>query len=107
MQSEKKIPMTTQQVFKEYSIVKTIGIVKGNTIRARHLGKDILAGFKSMIGSEIEEYTKMMADAREQAIGPSQKNEYPHVNKEGNHDKRKGIVGGIPFVVFSWANWRS
>ena len=68
MQSEKKIPMTTQQVFKEYSIAKTIGIVKGNTIRARHLGKDILAGFKSMIGGEIEEYTKMMAEAREQAI---------------------------------------
>jgi uncharacterized protein YbjQ (UPF0145 family) len=68
MNSEKKIPMTTQQVFKEYSIVKTLGIVKGNTIRARHLGKDIMAGFKAMIGGEIEEYTKMMAEAREQAI---------------------------------------
>ncbi len=49
-------------------IVRTLGLVKGSTIRARHLGKDILAGFKHMVGGEIEEYTKMMAEAREQAI---------------------------------------
>ncbi len=49
-------------------IVKTIGLVKGNTIRARHLGKDIIAGLKNMVGGEIEEYTKLMAEAREQAI---------------------------------------
>ncbi len=48
--------------------VKTIGLVKGNTIRARHIGKDILAGLKNLIGGEIEEYTKMMAEAREQAV---------------------------------------
>ena len=51
-----------------YRVVKTYGIVRGNTIRARHLGKDILAGFKNMVGGEIEEYTKMMAEAREQAL---------------------------------------
>lgn len=50
-------------------IVKTVGLVKGNTIRARHLGKDIIAGLKNMLGGEIEEYTKLMAEAREQAIG--------------------------------------
>lgn len=48
-------------------IKETLGIVKGNTIRARHLGKDILAGLKTLIGGEIEEYTKLMAEAREQA----------------------------------------
>jgi uncharacterized protein YbjQ (UPF0145 family) len=48
--------------------VKTFGLVKGNTIRARHLGKDILAGLKNLVGGEIEEYTKMMAEAREQAV---------------------------------------
>ena len=42
-----------------------------------------------------------------QEMKSSQKNEYPVVNKEEDHDKRKGIMGGIPFVVFSWANWRS
>ncbi len=49
-------------------IVKTLGMVKGNTIRARHVGKDILAGFKNIFGGEIEEYTKLMAEAREQAL---------------------------------------
>ena len=51
-----------------HRIVKTLGLVKGSTIRARHLGKDILAGFKNVIGGEIEEYTKMMAESREQAL---------------------------------------
>ncbi len=49
-------------------IVKTLGLVKGNTIRARHLGRDIIAGLRGMIGGEIKEYTKLMAEAREQAI---------------------------------------
>ncbi len=49
-------------------IVKTLGLVRGNTIRARHIGKDILAGFKNILGGEIEEYTKLMAEAREQAL---------------------------------------
>jgi uncharacterized protein YbjQ (UPF0145 family) len=51
-----------------YRVVKTLGLVRGNTIRARNIGKDILAALKNMIGGEIEEYTKMMAEAREQAI---------------------------------------
>ncbi len=49
-------------------IVKTLGIVKGNTIRARHIGKDILAAFKNIVGGEIHEYTKLMAESRDQAI---------------------------------------
>jgi len=49
-------------------IVKTLGMVKGNTIRARAIGKDILAGLKQLVGGEIEEYTKLMAEAREQAL---------------------------------------
>ncbi len=49
-------------------IAKTLGLVKGNTIRARHLGKDIVAGLKNLVGGEIEEYTKLMAEAREQAM---------------------------------------
>jgi len=51
-----------------YRIEKTLGLVRGNTIRARHMGKDILAGLKNLVGGEIEEYTKMMAEAREQSI---------------------------------------
>jgi uncharacterized protein YbjQ (UPF0145 family) len=49
-------------------IVKTLGLVKGNTIRARHIGKDILAVFRNIVGGEIHEYTKLMAESREQAI---------------------------------------
>ena len=49
-------------------IVKHLGLVKGNTIRARHIGHDIAAVFKNVIGGEIDDYTKMMAEAREQAL---------------------------------------
>lgn len=49
-------------------IVKTLGLVKGNTMRARHIGKDILALLKNIVGGEIEEYTKLLAESREQAI---------------------------------------
>lgn len=49
-------------------IVKTLGLVRGNTIRVRHIGRDILAILKTLIGGEIQTYTKMMAEAREQAI---------------------------------------
>ena len=51
-----------------YKVVRTLGLVRGNTIRARHVGRDILAGLKGLVGGEIEEYTKMMGEAREQAI---------------------------------------
>lgn len=51
-----------------HRVVRTLGLVRGNTIRARHVGRDILAVLKNLVGGEIEEYTKMMAEAREQAI---------------------------------------
>jgi len=50
------------------TIVETLGLVRGNTIRARHVGKDIVAGLRNIVGGEIREYTKMMAESREQAI---------------------------------------
>jgi len=49
-------------------IVQTIGLVRGNTIRARHLGHDLLAGLKNMVGGEISDYTKMIAECREEAL---------------------------------------
>lgn len=51
-----------------HRIVRSFGLVYGNTIRARHVGKDILAGLKNIVGGEIQEYTKLMAEAREQAL---------------------------------------
>ena len=49
-------------------IKQTIGLVKGNTIRARNIGRDIIAALKNLVGGEIEEYTKLLAQSREQAI---------------------------------------
>jgi len=46
-----------------YRIVSSHGLVRGNTIRARHVGKDITAGLRNLVGGEITEYTKMMAEA--------------------------------------------
>ena len=60
--------ITTTSKIEGKKIVKTVGLVKGSTIRARHLGKDIIAGFRGMVGGEITEYTKMMAEAREEAL---------------------------------------
>jgi len=49
-------------------IIKVLGLVRGNTIRARHAGKDIMAVFKNLVGGEITDYTKMMAESRDQAL---------------------------------------
>ena len=60
--------ITTSGHVEGKTIVKTVGLVKGNTIRARHVGRDIMAGLRGIVGGEITEYTKMMSEAREQAI---------------------------------------
>lgn len=49
-------------------IKETLGIARGSTVRARNLGRDIFAGLKNLVGGEISEYTKLLADAREEAL---------------------------------------
>lgn len=49
-------------------IAEVLGLVKGNVIQAKHLGKDIVAGFRHIVGGEIKEYTEMMSEAREIAL---------------------------------------
>jgi uncharacterized protein YbjQ (UPF0145 family) len=49
-------------------VVKHLGLVRGNTIRARHIGRDIMAGLRNVVGGEVSDYTKMMAESREQSI---------------------------------------
>ncbi len=61
------IVVTTESIT-DKRVIKTLGLVRGNTIRARHLGHDIAAVFRNMIGGEITEYTKLMGESREQAI---------------------------------------
>ena len=60
--------LSTTDTIPGKTIVKHLGLVRGNTIRARHIGKDILAGLRNIVGGEITEYTKLMAESREQSI---------------------------------------
>lgn len=60
--------VTTTGTLPGRRIARTLGLVRGNTIRARHIGRDIGAALRSIVGGEVLEYTKMMAEAREQAI---------------------------------------
>ncbi len=60
--------MSTTETIEGKKIVKQLGLVKGNTIRARHIGRDIMASLRNVVGGEITDYTKMMAESREQAL---------------------------------------
>jgi len=64
---EEMILSTTDEI-QGRRTVKVLGLVRGNTIRARHLGNDILAGLRNLAGGEITEYSKMVAESREQAL---------------------------------------
>ena len=60
--------ITTTETIPGKKISESLGIARGSTVRARNVGKDIFAAFKNLIGGEIEEYTKLQADSREQAL---------------------------------------
>ena len=60
--------VTTQERVELRTISQTLGVVSGQSIRARHVGKDILASFRNLVGGEITEYSKLMAESREQAM---------------------------------------
>ena len=60
--------VVTAETIANKRIVKTLGIVRGNTVRARHIGKDILAGLRNIVGGEVHEYAKLIAESREQSI---------------------------------------
>ena len=51
-----------------HSVAETIGIARGSTVRTRNVGNDLLAAFKNLVGGEVAEYTRLQADAREQAL---------------------------------------
>jgi uncharacterized protein YbjQ (UPF0145 family) len=59
--------ITTTETIPKEEITEILGIVKGNTIRARHIGRDVMAGFKSIVGGEIKSYTEMITKSREEA----------------------------------------
>jgi uncharacterized protein YbjQ (UPF0145 family) len=60
--------LSTTETIPGKKVVKHLGLVRGNTIRARHVGRDIIAGLRNLVGGEIVEYTKLLAESREQAL---------------------------------------
>lgn len=60
--------VTTSEEIVGRRTVRTLGLVRGNTIRARHIGRDIMAMLRNVVGGEVSEYTKLFAEAREQAL---------------------------------------
>ena len=60
--------ISTTESISGYQITENLGTVIGNTIRARHVGKDIMAVFRTFVGGEVKEHTGMMAESREQAL---------------------------------------
>jgi len=61
------IVVTTDRI-EGKQVVKTLGLVRGSTIRARHIGRDVMATLRNIVGGEITDYTKMLAESREQAL---------------------------------------
>lgn len=62
------ILLTTIDQPPDRRVVRVLGIVRGNAVRARHVGRDILAGLRNLVGGEIRDYTKLLAESREQAM---------------------------------------
>ena len=60
--------VVTSETIANKRIVRTLGLVRGNTIRARHIGKDIMAGLRNIVGGEVHEYAKLIAESREQSL---------------------------------------
>ncbi|MCY3628091.1 MAG: heavy metal-binding domain-containing protein [Gammaproteobacteria bacterium] len=60
--------VVTSETIPGKRIVRTVGVVRGNTVRARHIGQDIMAGLKNVVGGEVREYGKLIAESREQSI---------------------------------------
>jgi uncharacterized protein YbjQ (UPF0145 family) len=60
--------LTTQDNLEGYEVVETFGIVQGNTVRARHVGRDFMAGLKNIVGGEISEYSELLIESRKEAI---------------------------------------
>ena len=77
--------ISTLEQIAGYKITESLEVVAGNTIRARHLGKDIVAGLRTVAGGEIKEYTGMLAESREQSL--------QRMIKKGEELNADGIIG--------------
>ena len=62
------IPITNTDSFPDRDIIVVLGLVRGNTVRAKWFGKDLIAGLRNLVGGELKEYTEMLTEAREEAL---------------------------------------
>jgi uncharacterized protein YbjQ (UPF0145 family) len=60
--------VTTTDTIEGRQVTDVIGLVRGNSVRARHVGRDLLAGLRNLVGGEVQEYTKLLAESREEAV---------------------------------------
>ena len=60
--------VVTSETIANKKIVRTLGLVRGNTVRARPIGKDIMAGLRNIVGGEVHEYAKLIGESREQSL---------------------------------------
>ena len=60
--------VTNTETVAGYRIVEIKGLVQGNTVRAKHAGRDIMAGFKNIVGGELTGYTELLTESRQQAV---------------------------------------
>lgn len=60
--------LSTQDNFSDFKIEKTLGLVRGNTVRSRNIARNLIANFRTIFGGEIPEFTKAVAESREQAL---------------------------------------
>ena len=60
--------ITTTDAIAGATITETFGLVRGSTVRARNIGRDFMAGLRNIVGGEVDEYTKLLAEAREEAL---------------------------------------
>jgi uncharacterized protein YbjQ (UPF0145 family) len=60
--------LVTTEAVEGRQVEQVLGLVRGNTIRARHIGRDVMAGLRNIVGGEIKEYTRMLSQARDEAI---------------------------------------
>ena len=65
--SKSKIIVATTETIAGHDIVQTLGLVRGSTVRAKHIGSDIVASLRNLVGGEVKEYAQLLAGAREQA----------------------------------------
>ena len=68
IKKKKRVIISTTESIPKRKVIEVLGIARGSTVRSRNFARDWMAGIKTMVGGEIEEYTKLQADAREQAI---------------------------------------